>query len=639
MKSHRQRDRRVMRKGSGRTFLPREAADGKNVSFRQSRSATATELFFWVVAAGLLFLQPLLFDRNFTEQFSYPKLVLTEALLLIASVPVAAALAGTRRLAPLRRCYTGPLLLFCGAALLASLNSAVPAFSLHQALYLLCGPAWLGILCVLAVGSERTVRSLASLGAISGSIVAAIALFQWMGYDPILARNGRVDLEHMVSRMHLYATLGNPNFVAGYLIGIVFLTAALCLVAEKAYLRVAWFVATLVVLLAIVGTGSFGAWIGLAGGVAAAMLIWSVAKPTVSLLPRKKPERGPRGLYHSAAEAALGCVLLATGVPTSVRGWVVGILQSGATRLAGRVYLSRASWPLFKLHPWLGNGAGAVQLRFLDLQAHFLALHPAQSRFWSNITQLHNDPLQLLLECGVLGFSASLWILVAYARSLRATLSSSPSSSSCVWLATSAGGVAAILVDSIFNFQFSIAPTWILLFTLMAFPILIGSQTGQASLPNISPGQQPLPSPPARRILRRLATTLAITFALAGIFLVARQAIAEWRYAEGMRYENSRYYVLAEATYRQGLQLDPHNGRLHFGLARALYLQRELPEALREAKLAKATYADSHLEVLKARIQESMGKADSALASYQYALWLDPHLRTVPAEIARLKKR
>jgi hypothetical protein len=52
---------------------------------------------------------------------------------------------------------------------------------------------------------------------------------------------------------------------------------------------------------------------------------------------------------------------------------------------------------------------------------------------------------------------------------------------------------------------------------------------------------------------------------------------------------------------------------------------------------AESTVADAHLEVLRARILDQMGESSRALQAYQHALWLNPHLRTVPADIRRLQ--
>jgi Flp pilus assembly protein TadD len=53
---------------------------------------------------------------------------------------------------------------------------------------------------------------------------------------------------------------------------------------------------------------------------------------------------------------------------------------------------------------------------------------------------------------------------------------------------------------------------------------------------------------------------------------------------------------------------------------------------------AERTYADSHQEVLRARILEQMGRGNEALAAYRHALWLDPTLTSVQGDIKGLSQ-
>ncbi len=92
----------------------------------------------------------------------------------------------------------------------------------------------------------------------------------------------------------------------------------------------------------------------------------------------------------------------------------------------------------------------------------------------------------------------------------------------------------------------------------------------------------------------------------------------------------------AEATYRHSVDLNPLNGRAHFGLSRVCYLSGRFPEALQEVVLAEQTYTDSHQEVLRARILDRLEMDEEALAAYRHALWLDPTLTSVQADIERL---
>ena len=83
-------------------------------------------------------------------------------------------------------------------------------------------------------------------------------------------------------------------------------------------------------------------------------------------------------------------------------------------------------------------------------------------------------------------------------------------------IAASVGGVTAILADSLFNYQFAVPPTYILLFTLLAIPALLGDVEVETE----SPGR-PSPAPPARRhpwrLVLQVAGSMAILAAAGGL--------------------------------------------------------------------------------------------------------------------------
>jgi tetratricopeptide (TPR) repeat protein len=117
-----------------------------------------------------------------------------------------------------------------------------------------------------------------------------------------------------------------------------------------------------------------------------------------------------------------------------------------------------------------------------------------------------------------------------------------------------------------------------------------------------------------------------------------RLLLSEREYQTASVLEDGNDLARAEAAYRECLRLNPFNGRGHFGLSRVLYESGRYSEALREAVEADQTYTDSHLEVLRARILDQMGSGALALAAYRRALWLDPTLTSVQADIERLSK-
>ncbi len=579
--------------------------------------------------AGLLLVVPLAFYRGFSEQFSLTKLLLA-AVLIAAGVAIGAVGLLLRQLSSPRPFRLGPpLALWTFAVVLSCVNSPVPVFSLREMEYFLLGPAWMVLLLIWG-GGERTVRRTARLAAWAGALVALIAVLQWLGRDPLLLGEYRVEWGTEAARMRLYSTFGNPNFVAGYLVATLFPAIALALLSSRWWSRTVWFVVAAIMVAALVGTGSRGAWAGVLVGTLVAWRIWRRASPGAPVVATQMR-------FAKSASLVVVPSLLATTV-------FLKPLEAVLERLSGRVYLWRVSWPMFLDHPWIGNGWGTFQLRFLDLQAAFLRVHPALVGHWSFIRELHNDPLQFLLETGVFGAAAFGLFLWTYARATRRLLATAPSRQARLWLGASCGGVVAILVDSCFNFQFSIVPTSLLLFTLLAFPALLQTEERAAEDQRsdaVCPSGNTLADSELRRQSRLHAAWLALACGLvlgAGALVLQEihQAQGDRAYLQARNLEARGELEAAVESYRRGVARDPWNGRAHFGLARVLYQQDELPEALAEIRLAERTYRDSHLEVLKARVADRMGLPRFALQCYRRALALDPTLKTVQADIKRL---
>ena len=351
--------------------------------------------------AGLLLVLPLAFYRGFAEQFSTPKFFLTKCLIITGLAVWALGGVWTPALRRVRFPLGLPLLAFSVAALISCLASPVPRFSLMEVEFALCGPAWVSVAGFLGPGGISRSQDCGMIG-LAGGLVAGITLLQRFGFDPVLLGGYQVDWGSMVARMRLYSTFGNPNFVGGYLIGTIFAALALAAASKARWAKALWLGITLVMLAAIVETGSRGAWLGLAVGLAAAAMI---------MLAKDDPR--PREVRVSFGSIKM---FISPSACWPMAILTLSLAERVAAQLHGRVYLWRFSWPIFWRHPMVGSGWGAYQLLYLDLQGKFLAAHPEYVGYWTNNRLVHNDPLQLLLETGLLGFAAYVWVLWKYGQ-------------------------------------------------------------------------------------------------------------------------------------------------------------------------------------------------------------------------------
>ena len=563
--------------------------------------------------AGLLVVLPLAFCRGFAEQFSTPKLFLIKTLIISG---LAVWILGKVWNSSARRIDSKlflPVLAFSAAVLTSCLASPARRFSLTEAEYALCGPAWLLIITCWEQG-ETAVRKIAILTGFAGAVVAGVTLLQRLGFDPVLLGGYQVDWGSMAARMRLYSTFGNPNFVGGYLIGTIFAALALAIGSKTRRGRVLWSLTALMMQAAIVETGSHGAWLGLAMGLIAAGIVLY-----------DQPHQGD---YQNGSGQSF-CSFIPPGALWPVGLIALPLLARMAAQLHGRIYLWRFSCPLFLHHPIFGSGWGTYQLDYLNLQAAFLSAHPDDVGYWTNNRLLHNDPLQLLLETGLVGFAAFAWVSWSYGKEALKVRRESASAWTPCAIAASVGGVTAILTDSIFNYQFAVPPTYLLLFTLLAIPTLL--QRGRAEAEGEwHSSKGPLTHRKDHQTAWKIAISVAILCAAACLmWQQTRRLMSERFYQLACDLEDRNDLAGAESTFRRSVALNELNGRAHFGLSRVLYSRGRSFEALVEIVRAEQTYADAHQEILRGLILTQMGNPRDALEAYRHAVWLDPSLTSM----------
>jgi hypothetical protein len=200
--------------------------------------------------------------------------------------------------------------------------------------------------------------------------------FQWLGWQPETFAS---------SRMHVYGTLGNPDFVAAWLCT----TLPLCVLARGATTRVALLVLQLA---AIFCTGS---------------RVFLLALPAAVLVS---------GLRTRRLEAWW---LLAVPVICALL-WFSPARPVGAT-VQGRLHLARVTAAHLGEVPVAGYGPGSFEPRFAQWQVAWLRDHREDARFSGPVDHAHNDYLEFWVEYGPLGLGAFLvlggWLLARAWRS------------------------------------------------------------------------------------------------------------------------------------------------------------------------------------------------------------------------------
>jgi O-antigen ligase len=198
----------------------------------------------------------------------------------------------------------------------------------------------------------------------------------------------------------------------------------------------------------LAATYTRGAWIGFAAGVLA---LWS-------------PLRRRRWLLVVGFLVA-GVVVLAG--PQHLRERVATFTDPDDVTVKERLYMWRSGIAMWREHPWLGVGPGGVKRDYR---------HYAQAEALMQRTgHVHNSALQILVETGVAGLLAWLWIWAAFFTEAVRLLRRLPAAASRE-RALVAGSIAAItgfLVAGMSEHNFGDSEVVMLAWVIVALPYVV----------------------------------------------------------------------------------------------------------------------------------------------------------------------
>lgn len=339
-----------------------------------------------------------------------------------------------------------PVLAFSAATVLSALLSGHPLASLDAARGLLLTAA----LYVTAdavrepVAADRFLLGLtlaATVGAVAGLLQVGLCP---PGDAPLVSPRW---LYHRCDRAHgffsIYMTL------AGVLSLVLLATLPRILPpgAARRRLGVPW----LLMLWALIVTYTRGAWIGFAGGVL-----------TVAATVR-------RGRWALVG----GLLLLVAGAlvsPYELRHRFLSMADPEEAGVRERIYMWKSGFAMWRERPILGVGPGGVKRDYVR--------YAREEAVKKRTGHVHNTPLQILVERGVLGLAAWLWLWIAfYAHAIR-RLRQLPAEA-VAERALVVGGIAAItgfLIGGLSEYNFGDSEVVMVAWAIMALPWVAGEE-------------------------------------------------------------------------------------------------------------------------------------------------------------------
>jgi O-antigen ligase len=396
------------------------------------------ETLVWIVVA-LLFID-LTFFSGASNFLAAPQSRILNQVLVLGAVAIG-GLVALRGAADLRSHLLLPGAAWVAAIAISSITSQRPAASVEAlALLLICAPAYFVVRGVLRTEALRRRVDWLVIVATTAFVVLYLvqALTQWVSWWSIAGpsipplRPGDVGL-----------TVGTVNAVALYLELLVPIAVWLSWVRWRS--RSFSVALAGLALVALVVTGSRGAWLGaLAGAVVFVALAWR-STGVAALLARRPARQRMAGLIVGAVVA-------------------VALLRGLASRMlsgdAGRIELWSAAWSMFLQSPLVGVGPGA----WPSLRAQT----PISDDNLAVLATSHSSVLQVLAETGLVGAFAALVVAIAIARLVWRMIATAADPDDRTMGAAVGASLIAAGVHSLVDVQFHLPAIVLLVLHLLA---------------------------------------------------------------------------------------------------------------------------------------------------------------------------
>jgi O-antigen ligase len=177
-----------------------------------------------------------------------------------------------------------------------------------------------------------------------------------------------------------------------------------------------------------------------------------------------------RAVVLAIVAAVLLAALALPGVAARVR--TIGRMDDPTTR--DRLAMLTGGLRIARDHPWIGIGPGAVK--------HVYPVYAPPQALRRSTSHLHNSPLQILVERGVIGLVLWLAVFAAFfvraVRVFRSLRADAPEARALV--AGSIAAVAAFLVAGLFEYNFGDTEVLLVACSVMALPFVVGNREARS---------------------------------------------------------------------------------------------------------------------------------------------------------------
>jgi O-antigen ligase len=370
-------------------------------------------------------------------------ITLSETCLTVLSILWLVSLRESSRRQVAAGALLAPMLIWPAMTMLSALSSGHPGASVLASKELLLGLAFYVVVDALP-GTDAADRFLSTLAVVCAAAALMGLLQVGLCPQPEPSRGLARWFFHRCDRARggfsIYMTL------AGVL-NVVLLAALPRLLSDGVVRRVgapAW----MLTLGGLAATLTRGAWLGFVAGVF-----------SLSLITRRGRGLLIGGLVVLALAALAG--------PAALRHRLVSMTDSQDATLKEREYMWRSGLTMWRERPWLGFGPGGVKRVYVNY-----ALPEAGKK---RTGHLHNTPLQILVERGIVGLAAWLGIWIAFYARAISLLRGLPSTAGRerALVAGSLVAITGFLVAGLWEYNFGDSEVVMVAWVVMALPFAV----------------------------------------------------------------------------------------------------------------------------------------------------------------------
>jgi len=286
---------------------------------------------------------------------------------------------------------------------------AILSFAGRNLLFLFLNCIAVFYITVYLLHDERNLKRLLYIAFVVGTVASLYAVLQYGGIEPIWPRK----IEPFGTRS--VSTLGNPNFLASFLILLLPVIAVLALL-EKSLVKKLFFAGLFGVnLLGLLVTRTRSAWLGFF--VALIFITLFLISHQVSLISRNR-----KWLIFVAILLFLGMFYpVSVGRQGEKRVMVAklaiekvkSVADFRQTAYVQRFLIWQAAYSMFKERPLLGHGWGNFEIIYPFHQGKYLKIK-RYSPFRTHANNAHNEILEIVSQTGIVGMGIYIWLFILF---------------------------------------------------------------------------------------------------------------------------------------------------------------------------------------------------------------------------------